>query len=64
MEKNKKIIALSLDRALLDRLNAAHNESGEKSRSRYVETLIDRALTEEGDLNDGQKEKPADVSGT
>ena len=62
MEKNKKIIAVSIDRAILDRLNTAHAESGEKSRSRYVESLIDRALND-GGANDGKEEKPADISG-
>lgn len=62
MEKNKKIIAVSLDRALLDRLNAAHSESGEKSRSRFVEDLIDRALMQEGEKDDGKEEKPVDIS--
>lgn len=63
MQKNKKIIAVSLDRGLLDRLTAAHSESGVQSRSRFVESLIDRALTDEGDPDDGKKEKPVDVSG-
>ena len=63
MEKNKKIVSISLDREILDRLNTAHTESGEKSRSRFVEALIDRALTEEGEKDDG-KEKAADISGS
>lgn len=63
MEKNKKIVSLSLDREVLDRLNTAHAESGEKSRSRYVEALIVRTLMQEGGKDDG-KEKAADISGT
>ena len=63
MEKNKKIVSISLDREILDRLNTAHNESGEKSRSRFVESLIDRALTEEGEKDDGTKEA-IDISST
>lgn len=62
MEKNKKIVSISLDRDVLDRLNTAHAESGEKSRSRYVEALIDRALMQEGGKEDG-KEEAADISG-
>ena len=63
MEKNKKIVSISLDRDVLDRLNTAHNESGEKSRSRFVESLIDRALTEEGGKDDG-KEETSNISST
>ena len=63
MEKNKKIVSISLDREVLDRLNTAHNESGEKSRSRFVESLIDRALTEEGGKDDG-KEETSNISST
>lgn len=63
MEKNKKIVSISLDREVLDRLNTAHIESGEKSRSRFVEALIDRALIEEGEKDDGTKEA-ADISGS
>lgn len=62
MEKNKKIVSISLDREVLDRLNTAHVESGIKSRSSYVEALIDRAL-EEGEKDDGTKEA-VDISGT
>lgn len=62
MEKNKKIIAVSIDRALLDRLNTAHAESGIMSRSRYVENLINHALND-GGADDGEEKKPADVSG-
>lgn len=63
MEKNKKIVSISLDRAVLDRLNTAHAESGEKSRSRYVEALIDRALMQEGEKDDG-KEEAVNISGS
>ena len=63
MEKNKKIVSISLDREVLDRLNTAHAESGVKSRSCYVEALIDRALTEEGEKDDGTEEA-ADISST
>lgn len=63
MEKNKKIVSISLDREVLDRLNTAHAESGVKSRSCYVEALIDRALTEEGGKDDG-KEEAVNISGT
>lgn len=63
MEKNKKIVSFSLDREVLDRLNTAHAESGLKSRSCYVEALIDRVLTEEGEKDDGTEEV-IDISGT
>ena len=63
MEKNKKIVSISLDREVLDRLNTAHIESGEKSRSRFVEAIIDRALIEEGEKDDG-KEEVTNVSST
>ena len=63
MEKNKKIVSISLDREVLDRLNTAHAESGEKSRSRYVEALIDRALMQEGEKEDG-KEEVVNISGS
>lgn len=63
MEKNKKIVSISLDRDILDRLNTAHAESGVKSRSCYVEALINRALTEEGEKDDGTEEA-TNISGT
>lgn len=63
MEKNKKIISISVDRDVLDRLNTAHAESGVKSRSCYVEAIIDRALTEKGEQEDG-KEEAVNISGT
>lgn len=47
MEKNKKIISVSLDKDLVDRINAAAVRSGVKSRSSYVEDIIDRHLTHE-----------------
>lgn len=63
MEKNKKIVSISLDREVLGRLNRAHVESGEKSRSRFVEGLIDCALMQEGEKDDG-KEEAVNISGT
>ena len=63
MEKNKKIVSISLYRDVLDRLNTALAESGVKSRSCYIEALIDRALTEERGKDDG-KEETSNISST
>lgn len=61
MEKNKKIVAVSLDRSLLEKIAQEHAESGIKSRSAYIEGLIRSSL--EGGPEDGKEEKPADISG-
>ena len=62
MEKNKKIISVSLDKDLVDRINAAAVRSGVKSRSSYVESLLDRHLTREEVSQDGKEEKPVIIS--
>lgn len=62
MEKNKKIISVSLDKDLVDRINAATMRSGVKSRSSYVESLLDRHLTHEEVSQDGKEEKPVIIS--
>lgn len=58
MEKNKKIISVSLDRDLVDRINAATMRSGVKSRSSLVESLLDLHLTREEVHQDGKEEEP------
>ena len=58
MEKNKKIISVSLDKDLVDRINAATMRSGVKSRSSYVESLLDRHLTHEEVSQDGTEKEP------
>lgn len=58
MEKNKKIISVSLDKDLVNRINAATMKSGVKSRSSYVEALLDRHLTREEVNRDGKEEEP------
>lgn len=62
MEKNKKIISVSLDKDLVYRINAAVMRSGVKSRSSYVESLLNRHLTREEGSQDGTEEKPVIVS--
>lgn len=62
MEKNKKIISVSLDKDLVNRINVATIKSGVKSRSSYVEALLDRHLTREEVIQDGKEEEPTIVS--
>ena len=62
MEKNKKIISVSLDKDLVDRINEATMRSGVKSRSSYVESLLDRHLTLEEVSQDGKEKEPVIVS--
>lgn len=59
MEKNKKIISMSLDKDLVDRINAATMKSGINSRSSYVEAILDRHLTREEVSQDGKEEESA-----
>ena len=62
MEKNKKIISVSLDKDILKRLEEAYKGIGIKSRSSYVESILDLHLTREEGVQDGTEEKPVIIS--